>query len=43
MKIKKSKKQTAALNFKFSDLFSADYRIITALLIILPLLIYSPY
>ena len=41
MKRKKSKKQAAALNFKFSDLFSADYRIITVLLIILPLLIYA--
>ena len=40
MKRKKSKKQAAALSFKFSDLFSADYRIITALLVILPLLIY---
>ena len=41
MKRKKPKKQAAALNFKFSDLFSSDYRIITALLIILPLLIYA--
>ena len=41
MKRKKSKKQAVALSFKFSDLFSADYRIITALLIILPLLIYA--
>ena len=40
MKRKKSKKQAVALNFKFSDLFSADYQIITVLLIILPLLIY---
>ena len=40
MKRKKSKKQAVALSFKFSDLFSADYRIITALLVILPLLIY---
>ena len=39
MKRKKSKKQ-AVLNFKFSDLFSSDYRIITALLVIFPLLIY---
>ena len=40
-KSKNSKKQPSALSFKFSDLFSADYRIITALLIILPLLIYA--
>ncbi len=40
MKRKKSKKQAVALNFKFSDLFSADYRITTLLLVILPLLIY---
>ena len=40
MKRKKSKKQAVALNFKFSDLFSADYRIITVLLVILPLLVY---
>ncbi len=40
MKRKKSKKQATALNFQFSDLFSADYRIITALLVIFPLLIY---
>ena len=40
MKRKKSKKQVVALNFKFSDLFSADYRIITLLLVILPLLVY---
>ncbi len=42
MKRKKSKKikKPAALSFKFSDLFSSDYRIITALLVILPLLIY---
>ena len=40
MKRKKSKKQAVALSFKFSDLFSADYRIITALLVILPLLVY---
>ena len=40
MKRKKSKKQ-AALNFQFSDLFGADYRIITVLLVILPLLIYA--
>ena len=37
----KNSKKSAALNFKFSDLFSADYRIITALLVILPLLIYA--
>ena len=36
----KNSKKPAALNFQFSGLFSADYRIITALLIILPLLIY---
>ena len=36
----KSSKKPVALSFKFSDLFSADYRIITALLVILPLLIY---
>ena len=36
----KNSKQAVALNFKFSDLFSADYRIITALLVTLPLLIY---
>ena len=44
MKIKKhlkNSKKPATLNFKFSDLFSADYRIITVLLIILPLLIYA--
>ena len=41
MKRKKLKKQAAALSFKFSDLFSADYRIITLLLVILPLLIYA--
>ncbi len=43
MKRKKSKnsKKPTALNFKFSDLFSADYRIITVLLVILPLLIYA--
>ena len=43
MKRRKSKKikKPAALNFQFSDLFSADYRIITALLVILPLLIYA--
>ena len=41
MKRKKSKKQAAVLNFKFSDLFSSDYRIITALLVILPLLVYA--
>ena len=41
MKRKKSKKQAVALNFQFSDLFSTDYRIITALLVILPLLIYA--
>ncbi|SMM97954.1 hypothetical protein SPONN_797 [uncultured Candidatus Thioglobus sp.] len=29
------------LSFKFSDLFTADYRLITALLIILPLIIYA--
>ena len=40
MKRKKSKKQAVALSFKFSDLFSADYRIITLLLVILPLLVY---
>ena len=42
MKRKKSKnsKKPAALSFKFNDLFSADYRIITALLVTLPLLIY---
>ena len=40
MKRKKSKKQSTALNFQFSDLFSSDYRVITALLIILPLLVY---
>ena len=37
----KNSKKPAALSFKFSDLFSADYRIITALLVILPLLIYA--
>ncbi len=36
----KNSKKPVALNFQFSDLFSADYRIVTALLIILPLLIY---
>ncbi len=36
----KNSKKPVALSFKFSDLFSADYRIITALLVILPLLIY---
>ena len=41
MKRKKSKKQAVTLSFKFSDLFSADYRIITLLLVILPLLIYA--
>ena len=43
MKRKKSKKikKPAALSFKFSDLFSADYRIITLLLVILPLLVYA--
>ena len=41
MKRKKSKKQAVALNFKFSDLFSVDYQIIIALLIILPLLVYA--
>ena len=41
MKRKKSKKQAVVLNFKFSDLFSSDYQIITALLVILPLLIYA--
>ena len=43
MKRKKHSKNTqkpTALSFQFSDLFSADYRIIAALLIILPLLIY---
>ena len=40
-KCSKNSKKPAALNFKFSDLFSSDYRIITALLIILPLLIYA--
>ena len=37
----KNSKKPVELNFKFSDLFSADYRIITALLVILPLLIYA--
>ena len=43
MKRKKSKnsKKPTALSFKFSDLFSSDYRIITALLVIFPLLIYA--
>ena len=36
----KNSKKPVALSFKFSDLFSVDYRIITALLVILPLLIY---
>ena len=36
----KNSKKPTALSFQFSDLFSADYRIIAALLIILPLLIY---
>ena len=40
-KLSKNSKKPVALNFKFSDLFSADYRIVTALLIILPLLIYT--
>ncbi len=39
-KLSKNSKKPVALSFKFSDLFSADYRIITVLLIILPLLIY---
>ena len=37
----KNSKKPAALSFQFSDLFSSDYRIITALLVILPLLIYA--
>ena len=37
----KNSKKPVALNFQFSDLFSADYRIITVLLIILPLLVYA--
>ena len=36
----KNSKKPVTLNFKFSDLFSADYRIITLLLVILPLLVY---
>ena len=39
-KLSKNSKKPVALSFKFSDLFSVDYQIITALLIILPLLIY---
>ena len=39
-KCSKNSKKPVALSFKFSDLFSADYRIITALLVTLPLLIY---
>ena len=37
----KNSKKPVALSFQFSDLFSSDYRIITALLVILPLLIYA--
>ncbi len=37
----KNSKKPVTLSFQFSDLFSADYRIITALLVILPLLIYA--
>ena len=40
-KLSKNSKKPVALSFKFSDLFSVDYQIITALLIILPLLVYA--
>ncbi len=40
-KLSKNSKKPVALSFKFSDLFSADYRIVTVLLVILPLLIYA--
>ena len=40
-KLSKSSKKPVTLNFKFSDLFSVDYRIVTVLLVILPLLIYA--
>ncbi|SMM97950.1 hypothetical protein SPONN_793 [uncultured Candidatus Thioglobus sp.] len=36
-----AKSKIPPLSFKFSDLFTADYRLITALLIALPLLIYA--
>ncbi|SMM98155.1 FOG: TPR repeat [uncultured Candidatus Thioglobus sp.] len=36
-----AKNKIPSLSFKFSDLFTADYRLITALLIALPLLIYA--
>ena len=36
----KNSKKPVTLSFQFSDLFSADYRIVTVLLVILPLLVY---
>ncbi|SMM97951.1 hypothetical protein SPONN_794 [uncultured Candidatus Thioglobus sp.] len=36
-----AKSKIPPLSFKFSDLFTADYRLITALLIVLPLLVYA--
>ncbi|SMM97696.1 FOG: TPR repeat [uncultured Candidatus Thioglobus sp.] len=44
MKKKKAsnrKNQPPPLRFKFSDLFNSDYRLITLLLIVLPLLVYA--